>query len=372
MHELQDQMRALRLDVGERRDQSLDATMRTMSDRMDRLRDHMRDQQNRTSQGTSKQGISLRDFQLGDDILDYVEHAISVKACNGWTDERAKFGVKASLKGDAAKMASDIIPNVMDSFGFPESFEVFMRKIRDRFLPESESEVAMMEFVFAKQGPMELTQVFHARVRALFLRAYHRDSLGQVGYTFTLAEENNMISTFKRGLRNPAVQDAVQRRKPKSYAEALEAALDEIAVIKMRRYQTTRAQPQNNGRPFSRPGQVSSMQPPSRGYPVKPRTTPMENRKCYTCNSQQHMERQCPGRRKWFRIFNKSDSDYENWVKQKRVSPVKGPMVAAVEGEEECEEAEENEEHEAVEMGEEEMVEEMDEYDPDAEDPDFQ
>ena len=338
MNELQRQLQQLRIDVGNQ-EEPMDVSIRNVTRQLQRVSNSVLEQQERQTQGMAKTGMKLRDYQLGDDILDYVEHAMHVKVCNGWSDAMAKYAVKAALKGDAAKMVTDIVPNVTDAQGFHETLESFLKRLRDRFVPASEGEVAMLEFIYARQGPMELTQVFHARVRSLYLRAYHRDSLGQIGYEFSVSEENMLISTFKRGLRNPTIQDAVQRGKPKTYAEALEAALDEIAVIKMRRFQNRAPFPgsRGGGNPHGSyrnggGGQVNSMQPrPTQGG--NGNRTNAGGRRCYTCQSDQHMERQCPSRRKWFKAFNKSDTDYENWVKQKRANPPQGRIAAVQEGE---------------------------------------
>ena len=89
-------------------------------------------------------------------------------------------------------------------------------------------------------------------------------------------------------------------------------------------------------------------------------------RKCFTCNSDQHLEKNCPGRRKWFRVFNKTDADYDQWIRKKKGATGRVAALQEEEGEAEEEREDQEEEEDLPEWVEEdEGQEEMTETDPD-------
>ena len=376
MDRIREQVEQLQQQVGNgngERDQNMDVTMRNLSSQLNSLHISLEQQERRQTQGQSRQGMPLRDFQLGDDIIDYLDHANNVKMCNLWTDERAKHGVNAALKGDAARIAQDIRADSRNNDNVAEPFERFCKRLRERFLPKAEASLAIAEFTHARQGPMELTHVWHARVRSLYFRAYLREHLDSSNYVFADHQDELLKTTFIEGLRNSALHEGVCRRDPATFQDALTAAMAEVAVMKRKRngprgqhYQAGGFRSQGNagnggGNGNRNFGQVDSMQ--NQGGPSnRSRNGAGGERKCYTCNSTQHLERNCPGRRKWFKVFNKGDDDYDQWLKKKRSNP-SGARVAAVQ--------------EANEEADEEMVPEMGEDEFNGEpgldmDPDFQ
>ena len=134
---------------------------------------------------------------------------------SGWTNDQAKAFLTTCMDEGAMRAVADIDYR-SDSY----TWAVLLQMYEDRFLPPAASSLAQARFEKASQLPKETILNYHARVRDLYIRAYPD----------TRNAEAPMIRQFVAGLRDILVKREVLRRKPTSYDQALQQALNEHSV----------------------------------------------------------------------------------------------------------------------------------------------
>ena len=133
---------------------------------------------------------------------------------NGWDSEQQKLALVSAMVGKAADAVGDLkVENFLDCQQMLEAFE-------KRFMPASQSDIVRIQFDRCRQNARESVLEFHARLRALYRRAYPNST-----------DDTQLIRRFAFGLANPLVQQMVLRKQVQKYDDALEAALNESAVM---------------------------------------------------------------------------------------------------------------------------------------------
>jgi len=113
-----------------------------------------------------------------------------------------------------------------------DDFEAYVKKYEALFLPPAASKMAIQEFKQARQGAKEPVTAFHARLLALWNRAYPDSILGTVQDAKHKAHiETTLIDSFIEGLHNAKVRMYVRERKVPTFDEAMQAALDELSYL---------------------------------------------------------------------------------------------------------------------------------------------
>ena len=133
---------------------------------------------------------------------------------NCWDSEQQKLALVSAMVGKAADAIGDLkVEQFQDCKGMLDAFE-------KRFMPAAQSDIVRIQFDRCRQNARESVLEFHARLRALYRRAYPQSN-----------DDTQLIRRFAFGLANPLVQQMVLRKQVQSYDAALEAALNESAVM---------------------------------------------------------------------------------------------------------------------------------------------
>jgi hypothetical protein len=144
---------------------------------------------------------------------------------NGWNDLRRRQMLASSMSGQAQRSTADIAHNAA-----AQTLPLMLDLYQERFMPEAESEVARVQFGQSRQTESESVMEWHARVRALYLRAYPQ----QIAAAETSLQ---LIDQFKTGLANPLVRQFAWETRTATFTLALQAAhrktasIDVMAVI---------------------------------------------------------------------------------------------------------------------------------------------
>ena len=145
------------------------------------------------------------------------------KKLNQWTDADAKSQVKIAITGDAAAASQDIDvgedQNALDAAGNPhprrKTFEAYMRELELRFVPESESKLAMAQFRSIKQMPGETISQFASRIRTKANIAWpNRD----------VETDQEVIRQFIMFLNDAVLVQYLQDQDPQTFPDAIRLA----------------------------------------------------------------------------------------------------------------------------------------------------
>lgn len=206
----------------------------------------------------------------------------------GWTDAQAKGALETCMRGEAHHAISCLDQMAAD----PDvTCTQLLTAYELRFVPESCSEVALLNFDRAVQGPTETLQSFHGRVRHLYFRAHARP--GQ-----RVPEEEDilthLVKAFTRGIRRKAFRLAVRRAAPTTYNDALQAAQREYAALTGDDITVDQSL-------FATNAGVTTKAKRSPGEPMdvnalQERKQPNASNPCDVCRSPHHWRRECPRR----------------------------------------------------------------------------
>ena len=203
------------LQTAQQNDHMLRGEIQGLQDRLAHVADDA--QRNRGDAANGRPGIlrpdtfGQKDQESWPNFRRRFEHCA---AFNGWSESQMKLALVNAMVGKAADAVRDI--NVNDHLTVQDMLVAY----EQRFLPKAESDIVRIQFDRCRQGARESVLEFHSRLRALFRRAYPN-----------AADDVQLIRRFAFGLANPFVQQMVLRKQPDTYVEALDAALNESAVL---------------------------------------------------------------------------------------------------------------------------------------------
>lgn len=189
-----------------RHEDALESMTRRREDRDTRDNDTVRVTGLKPHMFTASGRESWRDFRDSFEIMN---------SFNGWTDLRMRQCLRHSMRGKAASMVADIHPSQC------ADLKTMLDRYEARFMPPSFSSVMRAQVAFCRQGPQEDILGYHTRLRAIYDRAYNEAPDTSI----------HLIETFINGLRSPAVMEHVRRANPQTYAQALDTALNETAIV---------------------------------------------------------------------------------------------------------------------------------------------
>lgn len=183
-------------------------------------------------QGTKKR-LTPFSSAIGADWAVWRRNFQTIARINDWDQPRQKRELASSLEGLAAKTAADVMfeePPLaagaaqadIDARAAREAartIDMVLDECEEKFLPPSESELAVAAFEDTAQASDESVMQWHARLRELHGRAYP----GQ--------DVNNrvLINRFALGLRDLQVREWTWKQRPATYAAALQHANNETA-----------------------------------------------------------------------------------------------------------------------------------------------
>ena len=227
----------------------------------------------------ARPGRKLEPFSTGlaEDWLVWRANFVTTATINGWSNQRQRREISASMQG-SAKLRTAAIP-IADDYVHPAVDAAPAAGLLDAyeavFIVAADSDLARTSFLRARQGPEESTLEWHGRLRTLFNRAYPGMTAVQTNNSRDLRE------TFLRGLRNATVGKDAWQRRPADYQAALDLASDAEAAAALwgegRRQVNSMDHLDSYGPPPS--GDINALNAPRDG--------------CWNCGGN-HYRRECP------------------------------------------------------------------------------
>ena len=143
------------------------------------------------------------------------ENFLLIVAINGWDNRRARRELAAAMTGIAKTYVRDIdVGDVAAAAPIADQLTLY----RARFMPEAAGDMARVTIRDACRTEGETVQGWHARLRALWVRAYpDLDANG-------LNNNKDLIEKFALGLADDYVTSEVWKARPATYADALTVA----------------------------------------------------------------------------------------------------------------------------------------------------
>ena len=201
-------------------------------------------------------------FDGKEDWLCWRRHFNRVCEANEWNEATSMSVLSSSIRGRAATTTMDIddagilhLPDLLDAY-------------EERFLPVAASQIAESRFEAAKQSTKESISDWHARLRAIWMRAYPNEDPGR-----------QMIRKFNLGILHTGIQHQAIRANAQTYQEALEAAQNELSVVMVTHLNRTGEGKANLGLEPMDISSISAIEAES---------------DCHHCNLKGHYKRNCP------------------------------------------------------------------------------
>lgn len=242
-----------------------------------------------------------RTFSTGDpeDWFNFLCHFDEVAATNQWNDEEKKRQLKTSLDGDAMSQARHVV-----NTGPLMTYEAFKELLEVTFLPPADSQSTRGKYYDASQTINETALQWHSRLRNLHLRAW--------GNVANLDTAQDLIHKYVSGLHNPTIYTKVLEANPGTFQAALTMAQNQEAVVTQvkARMEANRGKSAANyallaGLDVDQAlNQFGSRKP----NPIRkaPATGPGQVRRCFECNSLEHLVAECPQRDRKVRAFGRN------------------------------------------------------------------
>ena len=221
---------------------------------------------------------------------DFRREFSSFKRFVGWTDEQAKGALETCMRGEAHHAISCLDYLARDPFVTCQSL---MEAYEARFVPEALTDLAMLEYDRAVQGPSESLQAFHGRVRHLYFRA-HVKTGGKIPEEEDIL--THLVKAFTRGIRRKAFRLAIRRSAPKTYSAALQAAQREYSALTGDDLLVDQSLFATNAGVTVRTPAKKSAGEPMDVNALQERKQPGPNHRCDICNDSRHWKRDCPKR----------------------------------------------------------------------------
>ena len=206
----------------------------------------------------------------------------------GWTDLQAKGALQTCMRGEAHYAISCLDDLAADR---NVTCEQLLEAYERRFVPEAASDVAVLEYDRAVQGPNESIQAFHGRVRHLYFRAHTRP-----GHRMMPEEDilSHLVKSFTKGLRRKAFRLAVRRAAPNTYTAALEAAQREYSALAADDITVDQSLFATNTAVTTRTNHKKHADEPMDVNAMQERRQPSSRYPCRVCNSPKHWKNECP------------------------------------------------------------------------------
>ena len=210
---------------------------------------------------------------LGENFLAWRSQFQVIADYHRWSDEESKQHMYAYMKGTALESVMDI------PLTGPETAKETPDEYQHRFLPESDSQLLQAQFACLVQLPNESVQKLYARMRVLFHLAYPDAST---------RNDIFLIERFIVALNIREAQNHVRRRKPTTYAVALEAANEETSFVLM-----DLATHAPGGLQAPTPGDTSFITALRGRRPALSAGSTKKHR-CFYCDGEGHIKERCP------------------------------------------------------------------------------
>ena len=133
---------------------------------------------------------------------------------NGWTDKQAREECAMRMTGTAKTYTANVDVGLADPV---QPFVQLLDRYQAFFLPPARSSAARAQVMKSKQREDEALQGWHARLRALYLRAFPNRAAD-------LETDAQIIDQFVMGIADPRVRWRTKDTQPATYQAALDSA----------------------------------------------------------------------------------------------------------------------------------------------------
>ena len=243
------------------------------------LTQHMGDQ------GKSK--LPTLDTLDAEKYINFRTSAETQKAIFQWSSKQAKTQVLRAISGPAAPLVKELAETVRDE---SVTWEDFVKRLDQIFVPLENSTLAIQQQRAAKQGERESVSVWHARCKAVYLRAFPGAK----------DDDRHLIYTFVSGLNHRRLREGILQQNPQEYSRALVVANTIYAALVQSHPHSQEAgahairNEEDSEEDIDPSGGINMMQKPNnRPYVNKGRGNQM-SRGCFVCGRTDHNWRQCP------------------------------------------------------------------------------
>ena len=234
---------------------------------------------------------------------DYITHFEEVARCNNWTEKRKGAILGSSIKGLAIAAWRDKFPDMPPSTSYP----LLVATMRDRFNPKGMIEAHKATFQAAIRKPDQTIMEYAYTLRRLAINAYPGHD--------SATREDTVKDHFLRTLEDRTLRTHVTMAHPETLEQAIGLATEYVTLNK----DVIQPAPRKPVAPILNP-HANSFTPQSvtpSGTPMNPvgaasvdldqladtiakkmrqQRRPVNNRQCWTCHQEGHMQRQCPQR----------------------------------------------------------------------------
>ena len=156
------------------------------------------------------------------------KHFITIVKLQDLNDEQTRLALVASMTGNVRDAVADLsydqrvlAPNPAND-PVEANAEQLLEIFESRFVTAAASEFAISQLEAARQHPQEPLANFHSRLRSLWRKAYPDDE-----------SEAQLLRKFQQGCGMLEIRTSISKAKPTTYADALTAAQDADAVLRL-------------------------------------------------------------------------------------------------------------------------------------------
>ena len=230
-----------------------------------------------------------------------------------YNEHYAKHYLKGCMRGAAFKMISHVNFQNM-------TFADMLKQYDAIFLSPASSQMARQEYAAAHQQPKETLQAYHGRLKALYNRAYPNYAITEVPLlqnglpdpvkqATNMQAEENLTLKFVQSINQKRVRTHILEKQPKSYDDALQAALHITGVIV--------GEIMISGLPGMQQARVAAYGEPMDISALAVNALDPNKTRCFICRNPGHISANCKQRKFGFRPTFKPTATFKSFPPKK-------------------------------------------------------
>lgn len=236
---------------------------------------------------------------------EYFRHFELCRLLNQWNEEQAASYLVAGLQGNALRLLGEMPTGQKQTYSGP------VKTLERRFGPGRQSEIYLVELRHRRQGPKESLQELGQAIHMLTVQAYPEIQ----GESRDRLAKNHFLDTVE----SRSIREGINRARPKNLDEAIQAALETENFEKVEQQRNLDGRPVKLARVADAGvdqrfqeiekdmknlvGLLTELtkQVQGQGAPVETESAQSGVRKCFNCDKQWHVARDCkaPKREEW-------------------------------------------------------------------------
>ena len=254
-------------------------------------------------QGRAK--LTILDSLDTEKYINFRTSAETQRAIFNWSDQQSKTQVLRAIAGPAAPLVKELAETARDE---AVTWADFLQRMDRIFVPLENSTLAIQQQRNARQGEREQVSVWHARCKAIYLRAFPG----------AMDNDKNLIYSFTSGLNHRKLREGILQQNPLDYSRALVVANTIYAAIVQSHQATSEGgvhavkpeetetsdeeeEEENKVAPMFNPGR-RTVNAPRREWNSKG-SNYNRDKGCFVCKRIDHAWRRCPYYEKILRLM---------------------------------------------------------------------